>query len=104
MTTVAQGLEAGRDLDGEGSGAFDLDVSAMYDARVFRIGATIRNLRSPDFEGPEGLVRELERRPEPDRPPSASIGKVAARSRIRERAVAQLRTVAPAGHSFGRRR
>jgi error-prone DNA polymerase len=32
------------------------------------------------------------------------IGKVAARRRIRERAVAQLRTVAPPGHSFGRRR
>lgn len=62
MTTVGQGLEAGRDLDGEGSGAFDLDLSAMYDARIFRIGATVKNLRSPDFDGPDGLVRELERR------------------------------------------
>jgi len=62
MATAGQGLDAGRDLDGEGSGAFDLDVSAMYDARVFRIGATIKNLRAPDFEGPGGLVRELERR------------------------------------------
>lgn len=55
-------IKSGRDLDGDGSGAFDLDVSAMYDARVFRIGATVRNLRSPEFEGPDGLVRELERR------------------------------------------
>lgn len=60
--TVGDGLEDGRDLDGESSGAFDVDLSAMYDARVFRIGATIRNLRSPEFDGPDGLVRELERR------------------------------------------
>jgi hypothetical protein len=61
VATAGQGLEAGRDLNGEGGGAFDLDLSAMYDARVFRIGATIKNLRAPDFKGPNGLVRELER-------------------------------------------
>ena len=60
--TAGDSLESGRDLDGEASGAFDMDVSAMYDARVFRIGATVRNLRSPEFDGPDGLVRELERR------------------------------------------
>lgn len=60
--TVGDSLESGRDLDGEGSGAFDMDLSAMYDARVFRIGATVRNLRSPEFGGPDGLVRALERR------------------------------------------
>ncbi len=60
--TVGDSLESGRDLDGEVSGAFDMDLSAMYDARVFRIGATVRNLRSPEFDGPDGVVRELERR------------------------------------------
>lgn len=60
--TVGDSLESGRDLDGDSSGAFDMDLSAMYDARVFRIGATVRNLRSPEFEGPAGLVRALERR------------------------------------------
>jgi len=60
--TAGDSLESGRDLHGEASGAFDMDVSAMYDARVFRIGATVRNLRSPEFDGPDGLVRELERR------------------------------------------
>jgi error-prone DNA polymerase len=50
-------------------------------------------------------VRELERTPAgATSPPDAPIDKVASRRRIRERAVAQLRTVAPAGHSFGRRR
>lgn len=60
--TTGDSLESGRNLDGESSGAFDMDVSAMYDARVFRIGATIRNLRSPEFEGADGSVRELQRR------------------------------------------
>lgn len=60
--TAGDSLESGRDLGGQSSGAFDMDLSAMYDARVFRIGATIRNLRSPEFEGPDGQVRELQRR------------------------------------------
>jgi error-prone DNA polymerase len=50
-------------------------------------------------------VRELERRSgEASASQNSRIAKVASRRRIRERAVAQLRTVAPAGHSFGRRR
>jgi len=49
-------------------------------------------------------VRELERPPGATSYPDSRIDKVASRRRIRERAVAQLRTVAPAGHSFGRRR
>jgi hypothetical protein len=62
LTSVGEAMEIGRDLDGKSSGAFDLDLSAMYDARAFRIGATVKNLRAPKFEGRDGLVRELERR------------------------------------------
>ena len=59
--TVGTALEAGRRLDGHGSGAFDLDLSAMYDARIFRLGVTMPNLRSPSFAGTDGAVRELRR-------------------------------------------
>lgn len=61
-STVGASLERGRDLEADSSGALDLDLSAMYDARVFRLGATIRNLRSPEFTGATGVSRKLERR------------------------------------------
>jgi hypothetical protein len=51
-----------------------------------------------------GEVAELERpkaKPKPSPPPAAS-GALPSR-RTRERAVAELRTVVPPGHSFGRR-
>jgi error-prone DNA polymerase len=47
-------------------------------------------------------VVELQR-PAPPKPKSDRPGKRPPRRRIRERAVAELRAVAPAGHSFGRR-
>jgi error-prone DNA polymerase len=57
-------------------------------------------------------VHELERPPTPGRraenttpaPEISPSTKKAPRRRVRERAVAELRAVAPAGHSFGRRR
>jgi len=60
--TAGEALEGGRDLSGRSSGAFDVDLSAMIDSRVFRIGATVKNLRSPSFRGESGGERVLERR------------------------------------------
>jgi len=60
--TSGDALEAGGALEGKSSGAFDLDASLMFDARVFRVGWTMRNLRSPRFEGPAGTAIELQRR------------------------------------------
>jgi hypothetical protein len=60
--TANDALDAGADRDGEVSGTFDLDVSAMFDAKVFRIGYIVRNLRSPEFKGPAGTAMTLERR------------------------------------------
>lgn len=60
--TTADALSAGAALEGVSSGAFDLDASLMFDARVFRVGWTMRNLRSPSFEGPAGTAIELQRR------------------------------------------
>lgn len=60
-TSTADALDAGADRDGKTSGALDLDLSAMLDARVFRIGWTTRNLRSPRFEGVAGTSIELKR-------------------------------------------
>jgi len=49
--SVGKALGTGDDQDSKSSGTFDLDASLMYDARVFRLGWTMRNLRSPRFEG-----------------------------------------------------
>ncbi len=59
--TAGDALEAGADRDGTSSGALDLDASVMFDARVFRLGWTMRNLRSPSFKGPAGTAIELDR-------------------------------------------
>lgn len=59
--TVGDALDAGADRDGLSSGAFDLDAGVMFDGRVFRLGWTMRNLRSPRFEGPAGTAIELKR-------------------------------------------
>ena len=59
--TVADALDTGADRDGVSSGTFDLDAGAMFDGRVFRLGWTMRNLRSPSFEGPAGTAMELKR-------------------------------------------
>ena len=59
--TVGDALDAGADRDGRSSGTFDLDAGAMFDGRVFRLGWTTRNLRSPRFKGPEGTEIELKR-------------------------------------------
>lgn len=47
-------LDEVRALPTKSSQSFDLDVSAMYDARVFRVGATVRNLRAPSLPAPGG--------------------------------------------------
>ncbi len=60
--TTGDALNAGADRNGVTHGAFDLDTSVMFDARVFRVGWTVRNLRSPTFEGPAGTEIELKRR------------------------------------------
>ncbi len=57
-----EALGAGASREGVTHGVFDLDASVMFDARVFRVGWTMRNLRSPTFEGPPGTAMELERR------------------------------------------
>jgi hypothetical protein len=59
--TVNEALDAGAGRDGVSSGAFDLDAGAMFDGRVFRLGWTMRNLRSPSFKGPAGTAIELKR-------------------------------------------
>lgn len=60
--TVGEAFDAGRRLDGRTSGAFDVDVSAMIDMRVVRIGWTARNITVPGFDDGAGTVRRLERR------------------------------------------
>lgn len=47
-------LDEVRALPTQSSQSFDLDLSAMYDARVFRLGATVRNLRAPSLPAPGG--------------------------------------------------
>jgi hypothetical protein len=59
--TTDEAFDEASDRDGVSSGTIDLDVSAMFDARVFRLGWTTRNLRSPTFEGIEGPAIELKR-------------------------------------------
>ncbi len=60
--TTEDALGAGADRDGDSSGTFDLDASLMYDAQVFRLGWTMRNLRSPRFKGPGETAITLQRR------------------------------------------
>lgn len=57
-------LDEVRALPTESSSAFDLDLSAMYDARVFRLGATVRNLRARSLPAPggESIVQSRESR------------------------------------------
>ena len=59
--SVGEALDAASELDGRSSGTLDIDAGAMFDARVFRIGWTMRNLRSPRFEGVAGNSIELQR-------------------------------------------
>jgi hypothetical protein len=59
--TVGEALDEGFDFAGDSQGAFDLDLSAMYDAHVFRLGVTMRNARSPTFTGAGDVRRELTR-------------------------------------------
>ncbi|MEO6222614.1 MAG: conjugal transfer protein TraF, partial [Vicinamibacterales bacterium] len=59
--TIGDALEAGAGREGVSSSAFDLDASAMFDGRVFRLGWTTKNLRSPTFKGPAGTAMALER-------------------------------------------
>ncbi len=49
-------LDRARALPTRSTGAFDLDVSAMYNLGVVRLAGTIRNLRQPEFETPGGAV------------------------------------------------
>ena len=42
-------LSATDDVDGDGSGALDLDLGVMADMRRVRVGLTVKNLRSPSF-------------------------------------------------------
>ena len=60
-TTVGEALDEAGDLDGRSSGTFDIDAGAMLDGRVFRLGWTMRNLRSPTFDGIAGTAIELKR-------------------------------------------
>lgn len=57
-------LDNVRSLPRQSSQTFDLDLSAMYDARVFRLGATVRNLRAPSLPAPggESIVQSRETR------------------------------------------
>ncbi len=58
---VGEALDVSADRDGVSSGTFDLDAGAMFDGRVFRLGWTMRNLRSPRFRGPAGTEIQLKR-------------------------------------------
>ncbi len=60
--TLGDALDAIASQDGRASGAFDLDLSAIFNAGIFRLGGTIRHLRSPGFSAPDGTRLELERR------------------------------------------
>jgi hypothetical protein len=48
-------------LQGHGTGTFDMDLSAMIDARVVRIGVTVKNLREPTFSDTAGTTMSLRR-------------------------------------------
>jgi len=58
---VGDALKVGADREGGTRGAIDVDASVMFDARVFRVGWTMKNLRSPRFEGMAGTAIELKR-------------------------------------------
>ena len=60
-TTVGEALDSAGDTDGRSSGTFDIDAGLMLDGRVFRLGWTMRNLRSPKFEGMAGNAMQLKR-------------------------------------------
>ncbi|GMV23152.1 MAG: hypothetical protein AMXMBFR57_31010 [Acidimicrobiia bacterium] len=60
--SVGQALDDIAGKDGRGSGAFDLDLSAIFNAGIFRLGGTIRHMRSPTFAAPDGTELELARR------------------------------------------
>lgn len=60
--TAGDALGAAEDLKGHSSGVFDLDAGLMFDARVFRLGWTVRNLRSPEFRGNAETSITLKRR------------------------------------------
>ena len=47
--SIDEALSLTKDLEGEGSGAFDLDLGVMVDMRHVRVGVTWKNLRSPTF-------------------------------------------------------
>jgi hypothetical protein len=47
--SVAEAFERTDDLEGDRSGAFDLDLGLMADMQQLRIGVTWKNLRSPTF-------------------------------------------------------
>jgi hypothetical protein len=47
--SVDEALSRTDDLDGERTGAFDLDVGVMADMQKVRVGLTLKNLRSPTF-------------------------------------------------------
>ena len=58
---VAQALDLGADLDGHGSGAFDLDVGLMADLDRIRVGLTWKNLMNPEFTDEAGVAVTLPR-------------------------------------------
>jgi len=53
--TVKKALDAGADLKGTTTGAFDLDIGLMLDMSKVRAGLAVRNVRQPTF----GKVSEL---------------------------------------------
>jgi hypothetical protein len=55
--SIDDALSRTDDLDGERSGAFDLDLGVMADMRRVRVGLTLKNLRSPTFG--EVAVRQI---------------------------------------------
>jgi hypothetical protein len=54
-------LDSATDLVGKTSNAFDLDVGAMADAGVIRVGLVLRNVAQPSFETPDGGSLQLDR-------------------------------------------
>lgn len=59
--TAGDALVASADIDRDTSGAFDLDVGVMADFVRARVGVTVRNLREPEFGGPDESAIRLSR-------------------------------------------
>ncbi len=59
--TIEAALDGGDRLEASTDGAFDVDVSVIAMTSRVRLGATVRNLRRPEFRGEGGVSYRLPR-------------------------------------------